>query len=307
MYKTNEEEGGYRTIPVKRASAGPALKFNYGVEDETLRKLFAAKDFRWALSLAMNRKEISDKIYFGQVEPWGPFAYRMSSIFPGEEYVDLYKNYDPQKANDLLDGLGLKDTDGDGIREADGKPIQIVVDTDTGGAGGPHGVFEIVASQWKKIGVDLKVNTIDRSLLVARWGENAQQAYKWVTAAAIDPLLNARHWAPTIYPHGYGNVGEPIAQWLKTGGKEGVEPPEFIKEYAALFEKALSTLDPEEQIKIGKEAMKMAAENVYFLPTTDYIGIVIADARLENVPDTWLFGNQHKGIWSVRPDQVFFK
>jgi peptide/nickel transport system substrate-binding protein len=37
----------------------------------------------------------------------------------------MYTQYDPSAANKLLDELGLKDTNGDGFRELNGKPLSI--------------------------------------------------------------------------------------------------------------------------------------------------------------------------------------
>lgn len=307
VYLANEERGGYKTVIAADGALGPSLKFNYAVDDLDLRSLFQNRDFRLALSYGTDRHEISERLYYGLVEPWGPIALRDTPLFPGEEYLKHYNSYDPVYANELLDGLGLFDTDGDGFREINGKPITIVLDVDSGGVGGATQTFEIVASQWEKIGIRLIVNTIERSLLVARWGENAQDAFMWRSESAMHPFYTPHHWYPNAHPSRYGNVGEPVALWFATDGKEGVEPPEFLKEYWVLMDEANTAVDTEEQNRLGIEAMKIAADNVLILSTTNLVSLVIVDERLANVPEEFMFTHTLGEIWMARPDQVYFK
>ena len=70
-----------------------------------MREMFANKEFRQALSLGINRKEIIDIVYLGQSEPYqtGP---RPSHPWYHEKLARQFTDHDPKQANAILDKLG---------------------------------------------------------------------------------------------------------------------------------------------------------------------------------------------------------
>ena len=66
------------------------------------RELFQNKDFRVALSHAINRPELIDIIYVGQGEPY-QVAPRPESEFYDEAFAHQYTEYDPDRANQMRD------------------------------------------------------------------------------------------------------------------------------------------------------------------------------------------------------------
>lgn len=101
-----------------------------GVEDEVdagLRSLFRDKDFRVAINHALDRDAI------GQSVARGPFTYPFPGGFSsGSPYYDadstVYYPYDAAKAGEMLDALGLEDTDGNGIRNFAGGGADVEID-----------------------------------------------------------------------------------------------------------------------------------------------------------------------------------
>jgi peptide/nickel transport system substrate-binding protein len=80
-------------------------------------------DLRNAICYGLKKKEVLDTIFKGRhLEARGPIPPALWGYDQG-----LYDNYEytynPQKAKDLLDSAGIKDTNGDGIRELDGKEL----------------------------------------------------------------------------------------------------------------------------------------------------------------------------------------
>ena len=87
-----------------------------------LKPFFKDKKVRWALSYAINRQDIIDKILFSAAVPI------QSPVFYKSKYVNdklPQITYDVEKAKQLLDEAGWKDSDGDGLRDKmiDGKKV----------------------------------------------------------------------------------------------------------------------------------------------------------------------------------------
>lgn len=81
--------------------------------DRAIRQLFREDDFRRALSHAIDREGIAQSIMRGPFLRGFP-----GGLFPGSPEFDkasvVYYGYDVDKARELLAGLGLEDTDGNG-------------------------------------------------------------------------------------------------------------------------------------------------------------------------------------------------
>ncbi len=100
-----------------------ALHFNHTHKDPEMRELIRNKDVRIALSLGIDREEIIDIVYQGVGEPWqiGPLP---QHVLYNEQLGRQYTDYDPKRANELLDAAGYDKKNGDGIRLfPSGKPI----------------------------------------------------------------------------------------------------------------------------------------------------------------------------------------
>ena len=72
--------------------------------------------------------------------------------------------YNPERAAKLLDEAGWKDTDNDGIRDKDGKPLTLDFVVYNSRAELPL-YAEAVQSDLKKLGFDVKINTVDYNLI----------------------------------------------------------------------------------------------------------------------------------------------
>ncbi len=72
--------------------------------------------------------------------------------------------YNPQRAQQLLDEAGWKDSDGDGIRDKDGKPLSVDFVVYNSRAELPL-YAEAVQVDLKKIGFDVKIKSVDYNLI----------------------------------------------------------------------------------------------------------------------------------------------
>jgi len=143
---------------------------------------------RQALNAAIDKQQIVDALLHGQARlinspiPIGWAA--DDSIQPGE--------YDPDAANELLEQAGWVDTDGDGIREKDGRPLQLTVISTSGNALRER-IEQVLQAQLKTVGIELRIENVASSVLFGKWADNSPRAQGnfdmllYSTGPSVDP------------------------------------------------------------------------------------------------------------------------
>ncbi len=92
------------------------------VDPKTAHPAMLDPKVRLAIALATDRFKITKDLLYGATEPAGTF---WDSTPPfGDPNIKPYP-YDPEQAKKLLDEAGWKDTNGDGVREKDGKDLKL--------------------------------------------------------------------------------------------------------------------------------------------------------------------------------------
>ena len=155
VFKENEKSGKYRVITWPTfGGADAVVAFNTSYKaDPELGKLFANKDFRVALSYAINRDQIKESVFLGLGEPRQGVPAPWHPYFPGDEWAKKYTQYKPDEANKLLDGIGLGKKDAQGIRLLpNGKPVTIELSVVPAFAAWPD-VAQLISKDWEKVGV----------------------------------------------------------------------------------------------------------------------------------------------------------
>ncbi|MBC7321194.1 ABC transporter substrate-binding protein [bacterium] len=302
VFMENRNKGDYRVIKwLRTAAAEPAILLNQNVKNPMLRRLFTDRRFRIALSLAINREEINQLVYLGMGKV-KQAALGSTDYFYDPEWEKAYIEYDPERANKLLDEIGLTKRDKDGFRlDLDGKPLYLTIETYPAFAQWAD-VAELVRRYWEKIGLRTAVKVIDASLYQTRAaaGEIEIGAYPfdgdavWGLGPAVINFLGLRPaccWAPL-----YG-------LWYATGGKGGEAPTGDIKKLYELWDKAMSTTNKARMISLIKEAVNLHKKNIWMIGTVgEWPYLCIAKNNFRNVPE---------GVVQIPrfacPEQYFFK
>jgi peptide/nickel transport system substrate-binding protein len=241
VLRQHMDDGGYHFFRLQRAKMNTViLHINQNLdEDPYWAELAQQLDFRIALSHAIDRQEIIDVVYAGQSEPWqtAPLA---NSPFYNEKLAKQYTEYDPDKANEMLDEfLPNKDADGFRLREDNGERLSIVAETAAEFKRDWADSLEIISEQWKRVGLELKIKTHERAFYQGQRHELG--------------LCMISVWEGDI---SYWGVGQLIrgnathvkwTQWLESGGTTGEEPPEVYKQMQALEDELKMTVDFEKQ------------------------------------------------------------
>src|SRR5207248_740714 len=112
--KKNAASGGYQTLDLGPQWGINYLTFNQNPRAQKLagykRDWFAKKEFRQAISYAINRQSMIDTSLRGLGKPlWSPVSEANKVFF--NPRVKQYP-YDPARAKSLLSGLGFSDKNG---------------------------------------------------------------------------------------------------------------------------------------------------------------------------------------------------
>lgn len=282
-----------------------ALFPNLTVEDPVWRKLFRDVRFRRALSLAINRDEINQAIYFGLALPAGDTVLPESSLFD-EKRSRLWANFDPEQANKLLDEMGLTQRDDRGIRLLpDGKPLEILVQS-AGENTEESDVLQLITGTWKKIGVQLYTKATQREVLRNRvFAGQAQMAIFFGLPNGIPTAeMSPDQLAPTKQDQ------LQWSQWgrhYETGEGDAPDMPEAQK-LLDLYAEWGRSLEKADKAKVWHEMLDLYADQVYTIGLISGIKQpVVYHKDLQNVPETGIFNWSPGSFFGIyRPDTFWF-
>ena len=305
LFKENEKKCDYRVLRWESAN-GTMLGFwpnlSYA-EDPVLLLIFQDKNFRIALSYAIDRNKINAVAYLGQA------VIRSSKVTPDSPYYQpetdkLYIEYDPKRAAEYLDKAGLKmGPDGKVRLRPDGKPLEITIETERTGA--ELDAVQLVAADWNAVGVKTAIKTESRELFNTRVYGNQVQVAVWQTGRGVQPLVDPL----AIFPFDQRSYMAPaFGTYYATGGAKGEKPTARVMEAQQLYDQFRVTVDPEKQLQIGKQIIKISDEEVWTIMTVGLAPVpTIVKNNFRNVPAT---GTDDFTVMSpgyADPCQFFFK
>lgn len=284
-----------------------ALYPNLHVADPVWRKLFRTKDFRHALSLAIDREEINEVIYFGLSKPSNNTVLELSPLFK-EVYRDKWARLDLDRANELLDGLGLTKRDRDDVRLLpDGRRMEIVIET-AGEETEQTDVLELVHDTWFEIGIKVFTRPSQREVFRNRVfsGETQMGVWSGVNNGIVTPSMSPFEFVPTQQvQYQWPKWG----QFYETDGQAGdqIDLPE-AQELFNLFKLWQTTEQTALRAEIWEKILTINAEETYTIGIVCCTRqpVVIADA-LENVPEQAIYAwdpGAHFGVYL--PDTFYF-
>jgi peptide/nickel transport system substrate-binding protein len=315
----NEERGGYRWIEgwLNGAGGWPAFVVNQDfVGDDYIHGLLRDKNFRRALSLALDREEINEAVWFGlgtiqqgtiSEQSWHFDPPEGRQLF--EEWAAWYADFDPEQANELMDAAGLDQRDGQGMRlRADnGQRFQLMIDV--GEWGGPAVATEssaLAQRHWQQhLGIEVILNQAPAARIQQNF-EVGEYMLRPVHIAEMD-LWTFPDW---VFPIGREFRAWPQqARWFQTGGQQGVEPDEIVQRLYALYAEGLTIEDAQDRHHLVWEAIRIHMEEGPF-----FIGVAgrfpmpaIANVNLRNIPDFGILGPWATGgPGNTNPEQYFF-
>jgi ABC-type dipeptide/oligopeptide/nickel transport system permease component/ABC-type transport system substrate-binding protein len=252
--------------------------------------------FRQALSLAINRRDIIHAEFNGQTEP-AQIAPPPESPYHNARLYHSFTDFDPGRANRLLDELGLTQRDREGYRTfPDGTRMTFVLNLTDYTVQGPA---QFVADDWAAVGVRSRLRNRARRLFEQEKLTYEHDFTVWTGESEFYPLVEARNFVPTYFESffapGYGT-------WYQYGGlhndpaarrPNAIAPPAGhpLRRAMELLEDA--NRQPSEAARIARfnEIEEIAADNVWTISvSTPPPQLVVVKNGFRNVPRVSLFG-----------------
>ena len=265
----------------------PSTKFKH--------ELLNDRRFRQALSLAIDRSAIIEAEYNNQTEA-AQVAPGPASFFYEPSLYKSYVDHDPDRANELLDEIGLTQRDYEGYRTSkDGSRLTFYLNYCSFTGEGPG---QFVQDDWAKVGIRLLLRERSRALFSTELWALKHDFSVWISNGEFFPLCQPRFFAPVssaFYALGF-------ARWYLRGGLYGdsratrefgcIEPPRDhpLRRALEVYERASAESEPAKQRDIFREALQIAAENTWTINicTTPPMLMVVKDG-FRNVPRTAVY------------------
>ncbi len=301
--RQNEERNGFRTLLWRNGKGSHMTLYpNLNTRDPVWRALLRDVRFRRALSLAINRHEVNQVIYYGLAYAGQNTVLPQSPLFR-EHYRKAWAEFDLQRANRLLDEVGLTARDDDGLRLlADGRAAEIIVET-AGESTEQTDVLSLVRDSWQKVGIKLHSKPSQRDVIRNRIysGETVMSIWEGLenglaTADTIPEELAPTHQIQYQWPM--------WGQYLETGGRSG-EPADIeeAKQLLALLDDWYRASDRARREEVWHRMLAIWTDQLFTIGIiSGALQPVVVNARLRNVPEdgiyTWDPG-AHFGIYGA--------
>ncbi len=271
-------------------------------EPETKRKhdLLNEKRFRWALSLAINRDRIIKADYDGQAEP-AQLAPGPASYFHHPQLYKAFTEYDPERARDLLDEIGLDQRDSEGFRTfPDGSRMTWYLDFTSFTEAGPA---QFLAEDWADVGMRVIPRERSRPLFTAETAARTQDFSVWIGNGEFLPIMEPYNFLPMA---GQSRWARGFGKWYQYGGLTGdpranetpgtVEPPAGhpLRRAMEVYERVIAQGTLEAQREVFREILDIAAENLWVINVcTPPPALCVVKNGFHNVPRhvvaSWMF------------------
>lgn len=287
--------------------ANTALFPNLNTKDPIIRKLLQDVRFRKALSLAINRHEINQVVYFGMAIEGNNTVLPESPLFKSE-YQTSSTDFDLKEANRLLDELGLVNRDDRGVRLlSDGRPLEILIQT-AGESTEETDILELVHDSWLRAGVKLYSIPSTREVFRNRIFSGDAMMSIWSGLANGLPTANSNP-APLAPTSRYQYQWPQWGQYYETRGQAGLKPEmEEVKQLMQLNHDWRIAADKSEREEIWHDMLKIHQQQMFSIGIIAGVKHpVVVNKSLHNVPLNGFYDIEPGAYFGIyKPDTFWF-
>jgi peptide/nickel transport system substrate-binding protein len=312
LYMESREQGGFDVGIWDYGGSGTSIHVNQAKRVDPsdavaveVRSLLKNRDFRVALSKAIDRDDINQLVYMGLSSP-------AIEVYPesvkSDPVIQDYYTYDVDAANAILDELGMTERDSEGMRlTPEGNRLDLTI------IGLPmyaihQDVAEVIVEFWRQIGIRANMDWIAIEL----WWPRVQEGDYDIAAYESD--YSSGNTYRLTYPRAFFPV-EPSTYWAGAwgtwyayGGTQGEEPDDPDgKRLQDLYDQVVQVVDEDEKNAIMEEVFGIVAKNLWPIHTVgNRPEPCIVKHNVTNVPENGTCWWPVYGQRTTRPEQYSF-
>jgi peptide/nickel transport system substrate-binding protein len=292
------------------SGTGSIFFFNYDYVDEEIRNLIREPKFRQAVSHAFNRDAVQKAVYFNTGEKTtgthSPKALEFQENDQGKQHYqqwrDAYVEYNPDKAKQMLEELGVKDTDGDGLRELpSGKKLTLRIDFAADQSDEHMAKDNQLVSDLKAVGLEMKQNPVPPQAFDDQWATGTLMGHSnWeisnVGISLIQPMwlvpIEFSRWSP-LQGQWFAGLGTGVNDTERDVDPWKRHPPRMepdaggpIAKLWDLYNQARIEPDRMKQIELVWEIEKIhMSDGPFFMGcVANYPMVIVVKKELGNIP-----------------------
>ncbi len=292
------------------SGTGSIFFFNYDYIDPEIRALIREPKFRQAISHAFDRAAVQKSVYFNTGEKTtgthSPKAAEFHVNDQGKQlytqWRDAYVQHDPAKAKQMLDELGVKDTNGDGIRELpSGKKLELRLDYQADQSADHTTKDNQLVADLKAVGLKMTRNPIPPQTFDDQWKSGKLMAHtNWeisnVGISLIQPFwlvpVEYSRWAPLegqwYQQQGTGtdNKETGVNPWKRHPPRLDAEKGGPIAKLWDIYNRSKVEPDAMKRVQLCWDLEKIhISDGPFFMGcVANYPAVIVAKTDLGNVP-----------------------
>ncbi len=297
LMKEGEDTGDY-TVVRGFGEGHTGLNPNHACKDPLVREFFQNRDCRIALSLALNREEINDLVFDGERTP------RQYSPTEGSpQYYpkasDVFLDYDPDQANELLDGAGYAERDGDGFRlwkDGSGR-VGFIIE---GRSELPGDDIVMWIKYFEDVGLSVTYNGVERSLYTEHYYANEVECGCWGGDRTHLPIVEPYIFIGTMPDRPWSGAW---GLWkLDPKDPNGEPPPDghWIWDIWSIWDKVAVEPDDQARNELFFQTLDIWAEELPMVTTHD---MDLRSVTVKN--DLKNYGGQGMPFWGTVDDSGY--
>jgi peptide/nickel transport system substrate-binding protein len=214
---------------------------------------------RQAIAHGVDQKGLIETVFYDVFErAYGPLT-QYNQFY--DKQMEAFYTFDQEKSKSLLDAAGWK-TGSKGIREKDGKPLQLVYIAFPGGTS--ITTAEFIQGQLRDIGIDVQINQLNNpaNITASQAGEHHLRWLNWL-------FSDAAELATTFHSKNIGS-GWNFARWKND-------------ELDSLFDQGKTELDTAKRATTYAQVQKIIMDNTLLVPL--YVGsqVIAHQAKVQGI------------------------
>ena len=168
---------------------------------------------------------------------------------------------------------------------------------------------EMIAQQWRKIGIWAEAKEMERNLAFTRTRNNEHHIQIWTNGGTEILYLFPRHAIPVDPTESF--MGPEFAIWYASGGKQGRKPddPNWLKIFELYASASKQAGGRTHQDRAGdlEDRGRPAVRHRHGRPVAGLMGVRIANNKLGNIPSRVCIAQHCRTPGGSHPETWFYK